>query len=779
MRTSPLTRSAALAAAVIVALAGWLSPAVPSPVRAASALTALYVEGGWMASGRTVWQTAVGATWTATYDSSTGAASITIDTGDAAKNWSLTFAAPPGEQLAVDDYPSAVRYPFNGAGQPGLSVTHGYYGCSQVSGGFTVTDWQVSGTTITAFAVSFVHHCESDTDTSRGELRFASTAPLKAVVADVATLDFGNVVTGRQSATKSLILRARGNAPSTVSSVALGGTNGADYQLVSNTCTGVAMAPGANCAIGVRITPKDLGTRVATVTVSDDTFPGAHVVGLTAVGRAYAISPATLDFGTQALGTRGRLTTKLMAGLTPLSVTTDVQGSSEGFQLGANSACGSLAALGSCTVTVEFQPTIEGAHNDSAVTWTVIYGGNYEYPSTALKGMAVATSKVAWGADRTAGRAWSWSYGKALARTVSGTTTYLHVVESTDNIGGKWANNTSPKMGVYYVRTSNLGSTWTTSYRLNPSTQHGDRAAVAASGANVYAAWISQTKIGTSYSATAPRIVYLRTNTNHGASSAWKSAVRLTPTTGRVDYVAVAAYGSNVYVTFTDAATGNIRLAISRDKGATWKTTTLGVSTNGTSDGKAGYPAIGVSGARIIVSWSADDNLKILARMSTDSGAHWTTAATLATSAESETAAASSSDRFVVAWTGLDGARVRTYKAGAWGTTKSIKVSPTNPYPTHWTPAVALNGTGGTAVVWSACSSDCNKSVSTADLIWAESSDGGATFPYLQVLSSMDGATNWSPSVIWASATSRHVLYERDTESGYRMRIRTGTGAPK
>ena len=112
-----------------------------------------------------------------------------------------------------------------------------------------------------------------------------------------------------------------------------------------------------------------------------------------------------------------------------------------------------------------------------------------------------------------------------------------------------------------------------------------------AAGSNVYAAWVSQTKwIG--YDPKAPRVLYVRANTNHGSTTAWRTAVRVSSATGRVDYPAIAASGNSVYVAYTDADTGNVRLATSRDRGATWTYRTLGTGTYQTSgsNGRAATP---------------------------------------------------------------------------------------------------------------------------------------------------------------------------------------------
>jgi hypothetical protein len=198
-------------------------------------------------------------------------------------------------------------------------------------------------------------------------------------------------------------------------------------------------------------------------------------------------------------------------------------------------------------------------------------------------------------------------------------------------IGSSWVTDSGPYAGVYYIRSSNQGSTWTTAKRLNPTTQHGSRVAVASSGSYVYTAWISTTK-WVHYSGTAPRVLYFKRNTSNGSSSAWSTTVRLTPTSGRVDAPTIAASGAYVYVTWTDSVSGSVRVAISSNRGATWRQVTIGSTTNvaGTS-GKYGLPAIGAYGSSVAVAYASDPSLTVKTRVASAYGATWAPTVTLGT----------------------------------------------------------------------------------------------------------------------------------------------------
>ena len=776
MRTSDrLSRAAALFVALVVVTTGQAS--TPPTAAAATVITAYSVAGGALAPYEPVYLSSATATWTLTYQTdsgpsgNTGLATLAIDASAANEaDWQVRLAAPPGEQLAVGTY-EAVRWPFQAAGQAGFDFSAG--GCSSAGGSITVKEIVLDGTTITKFAASFEYDCENQGVLSRGEIRYASGVGMRALDA-TSIYDFQSWpgVTGRTS-TRSIEITARGSLATTISGAtlvsALAGQPVTDFAITGDTCSGVTLNAGASCAVKVAFTPASTGNAMVYLQIANDTVATTFRILLNADGVPYLIEPASLDFGSHQVQTTATKTLKVSNGLDPLELQSPFLSDPQ-FSIAPFSGCGiGIPSLGSCTLTLQFKPNTVGTFN-AELDWGF---GAY----TQLTGTGITTSKVAWGTDRPAGRNYSWTTSNAMGRSVSGSTTYLHVIQSTDYVDGKFVSDTGPYAGAYYVRTSNEGSTWSISKRLNPSTQHAARTTLTASGSSVYAAWVSQTKWG-QYSPTAPRVLYVRVNTNFGSSTAWGTTVRLTSTTGRVDVPAIAANGNTAYVVFTDSVTGSIRLATTKDRGVTWKTTTLGSTTRSTPDGKEGLPSIALRGTQAIVAWSADGKFKVQARASLDGGATWSPTTTIATTAHGRSTVAAGSDRVAAAWPEADGVRVRTRKAGAWGTTRKVAPPGAGPYGFHDWPALALNGASGTAVAWSACTTNCQED-GFVDLVWAESRDSGVTFPHRQVVVSAGGADlNWFPSVIWAVADKRHVLYERATEVGYRVRIRTGSGAP-
>ena len=391
-------------------------------------------------------------------------------------------------------------------------------------------------------------------------------------------------------------------------------------------------------------------------------------------------------------------------------------------------------------------------------------------------------SAVGWVTTRS-GPAYSWNLGQSLARTVNGTKTYLHATYTTDRVSGAWVDDNGPYAGINYVRTSSNGVSFTAPKRLNPAKQHGSRGSLAASGKFVYATWVSTSR-WIAYKGTAPRVLYLRRNSNHGSSTAWNTTKRLTSLSGRVDYPTVAAAGSNVYVAYTDSGAGSVRVKISRDRAATWSTVTLGTTSAGSSTaGRYGMPRIAASGNTVIVSWLANAGGAVRARVSTDAGKTWSTTGSIVGTSTDIPAVAASGSRAAVAWTDGSSAVVRTWAAGAWSTPKAVVSRPaayTQTYgPGHrpqWDVRrrSGLDGLRDGVHTWS--------SSTRANLVWSELKDNGASWFAGQVLGSPPSTTarryNDYPSVLWPSATRRHVMWNAGTAgtNNYRIVMRTGIG---
>jgi hypothetical protein len=480
---------------------------------------------------------------------------------------------------------------------------------------------------------------------------------------------------------------------------------------------------------------------------------------------ALTIDPSSADLGSAIIGNANGPTavTVSSVGDEPVALSSiGITGpGAADYELGGTCSVGPLAGGTSCTADIQFKPTAEGNRAAQLAIDDDTLRGSHTASLTGLGRL------FDWGNTTAAGPSYTWNYGHALARTTGA----LHALVATDRIGSRWASDTGPYVGISYLRSTNGGATWATPRRLNPTSQHGDRSAIAASGSYVYATWVRLTK-WIHYAPKAPRIVYLRVSTNQG--STWGTITRLTPTTGRVDLPTVAASGASVYVAYTDSSTGSIKLAISHNHGSTWKTISVGTTTGTTTDGRTGYPVVAASGTHVAVAWFATAHT-LKARVSTTSASSFGSTFTLGTTGL-RPAVAALGGRIAVAWAYSGSLRVRTW-AGSWS---AVRVVPTANGITQTGPAdvaIALNGVARVGLAWS--SANQNGFDTEAGLYWRSSTTNGTSWlPTDSIAGSAESVArkhNDTPSIDWSVTGAPIVVFEgwTDGTNNYRLYLRT------
>jgi phospholipase C len=188
-------------------------------------------------------------------------------------------------------------------------------------------------------------------------------------------LNFGTVVQGRSSSKVSVTLTNNAATSLAITSIAMSG----DYTQ-TNTC-GNSVAPKSNCKITVTFRPSATGTRYGTITITDSDGASPHVVNLTGIGTQVSLSPASLTFPAQNIGTLSSQSATITnngpaaLSLSPLTLTGDPESSDVPiFQYPGlptnnytqSNTCGTSLAVGaSCSVTVTFSPTVTGTINAS------------------------------------------------------------------------------------------------------------------------------------------------------------------------------------------------------------------------------------------------------------------------------------------------------------------------------------------------------------------------------------------------------------------------------
>ena len=185
-------------------------------------------------------------------------------------------------------------------------------------------------------------------------------------------LNFGSVLQGQPSTSRTVTMTNNATSPLTITAISATG----DYSQ-TNTC-GTSLAANSSCKITVILTPSNTGKRFGTIAITDSDGASPHVVNLTGIGTQVILSPTSLSFGSQSVGTISApqsvtVTNNGPATLSVSSVTLTGDPSSSpqvtftypgaptGNYTQSSNCGGNLLAGASCTVTVTFTPTLTGA----------------------------------------------------------------------------------------------------------------------------------------------------------------------------------------------------------------------------------------------------------------------------------------------------------------------------------------------------------------------------------------------------------------------------------
>ncbi|PYV35143.1 MAG: hypothetical protein DMG22_03330, partial [Acidobacteria bacterium] len=179
--------------------------------------------------------------------------------------------------------------------------------------------------------------------------------------------DFGSLQVGTTSSAQAVTLTNTQSTALTLTSIAFTGANSGDFAQTNN--CGTSVAAGANCTINVAFTPAALGTRSATLTVTDDATNSPQTASLSGTGvpPAVSVSPISLSFGTQSLlvTSAPQNVTLSNTGFGPVAISgVAITGTNAGNFAQTNNCGSSLAVGASCTISVTFTPSSMG--NESA-----------------------------------------------------------------------------------------------------------------------------------------------------------------------------------------------------------------------------------------------------------------------------------------------------------------------------------------------------------------------------------------------------------------------------
>jgi hypothetical protein len=229
------------------------------------------------------------------------------------------------------------------------------------------------------------------------------------------TVSFGAQILGVTSALQTVTLTNTGRSNLNIQTFSLVGASMSDFLIDnSSSCkSGTTVAANASCTIAIAFLPTALGTRTASITITDNGAYGLSTLPLSGTGAPVAgltVAPSSISFSAQYVGTSGnpQSVTVTNTGTIALNISSVTASPSD---FGVLNACGSTVAVGaSCAIGVFFDPTVGGARSG---TLTISDNGTGGSQTVALTGSGQDFSMVAGSGSATV------SAGQTATYTVS------------------------------------------------------------------------------------------------------------------------------------------------------------------------------------------------------------------------------------------------------------------------------------------------------------------------------------------------------------------------
>jgi Abnormal spindle-like microcephaly-assoc'd, ASPM-SPD-2-Hydin/Beta-propeller repeat len=455
----------------------------------------------------------------------------------------------------------------------------------------------------------------------------AITAAQQIVLSQTA-LAFGNQPAGSTSSAQLVYFTNQSDSSVNFTSIALGGTNAADFTFTNGNCNESYYPARSNCYISVQFIPPTgaSGALTATITEMDSATPGTHTITLTgtavAPGPAAALSPSTLTFPTQNVGTTSAVqyfsvTNTGSANLTISAVTSTNAAEFPVYSDGCSGT--SLTPNQHCVVGVKFSPTLGGSRtgtiqvSDNAAgspQSLAVTGTGYGIPSASFNPTSLAFGNVDINVT---------SAKKTITLSNTGTDTLVissisfkganaGLFKQTDTCPASLAPTGSCVISVSFTPTAvgTVGADLAVTDNANNA------------GGSVQVATVSGTGVAVPTATAAPGTLTFA-STNIGATSAAQSATLTNSGTGPLTITSITIGGPNsadyaesnncgeslvaattctISVTFTPAATGTLTATITiTDNANNVSGTTQTVNLTGAG---AGVPAAAVAPSTVV-----------------------------------------------------------------------------------------------------------------------------------------------------------------------------------
>jgi hypothetical protein len=212
---------------------------------------------------------------------------IGISDFDGFNDFDASIIPPAGQTLAVGTY-QAQRTRYEATGFAGLDISGDSRGCNTIAGQVTIHEiaFDQDGR-IQRLAADAVQYCDGEPPLF-ATFRIASSFGYSAIGLHpdpgAGPVGFATEVPGNTSPAQTVTVTNTGVLPLSVAP-SLAGADPADFAMASSSCVSDApLVPGASCSVSVTFSPQAIGTRTASLVLTDSTPRGQHVVEMTGLG---------------------------------------------------------------------------------------------------------------------------------------------------------------------------------------------------------------------------------------------------------------------------------------------------------------------------------------------------------------------------------------------------------------------------------------------------------------------------------------------------------------
>ncbi|MEH1124684.1 choice-of-anchor D domain-containing protein [Micromonospora sp. CPCC 206061] len=214
-------------------------------------------------------------------------------------SWGMSIIPPTGAQFAVGTRYDA-SWPADGS-HAGLNLGGEGRGCGTADGWITIKELvrDTDTNAVTSFAASYGLRCDTALAANTGEIRYNSTLGYSGVTLNPDSLSYGYSELTPDGPQKTVTVTAGGSDSTTFDQAQLIGAHPRDFAVVTDGCAGKTLNPGQTCSVTVKTTPRQTGSRTASVLLPTGDGAGPtislHVEGfIGAVGTYYPRTPARL-----------------------------------------------------------------------------------------------------------------------------------------------------------------------------------------------------------------------------------------------------------------------------------------------------------------------------------------------------------------------------------------------------------------------------------------------------------------------------------------------------